>query len=421
MLLSKRTQAGIIAALLRGEKPVFNPDDLTGVYREYHDWISGRLQDPTDLWLHFNNAFAREDDHLPSIKLVAALHDDPIAYPNAREVLDQLPDLRWLWPGWIPRGQITMVMGDPSAGKSYFTLDLAQRIAAGTTFPDGQHIERPGTVLYIDAENKPSMFKKRVQPWPDHQASRLYYMLPTPNMMMIDLDQDLDRERLLDRIYHIRPELIIIDSYSSISLKGENNKEDVQRILSFMTRIARDYDCAVVIIHHLKKPQHAQMTLPAIRQLDLARLRGSGHLGAMPTNVLGMTLIGSDKNGPRNLHVVKNNLGKYPEPIGVTFKEWDQDPEVAILEYGEVPNVDEANSLVDKCTIWLNDLLEEMGPLPSSEIIEMGDEEGFNRRMIYRARKRLGDEIVDTHTSHHPDNRWALVDDVDEDDDLEDE
>ena len=33
--------------------------------------------------------------------------------------------LRWLWPGRIPLGKLTLLMGDPGLGKSLLTADIA--------------------------------------------------------------------------------------------------------------------------------------------------------------------------------------------------------------------------------------------------------------------------------------------------------
>src|SRR5258706_515693 len=45
--------------------------------------------------------------------------------------------LRWLWPGRIPLGTITLVDGDPGLGKSLLTLDLVARVTRGAAMPDG--------------------------------------------------------------------------------------------------------------------------------------------------------------------------------------------------------------------------------------------------------------------------------------------
>lgn len=420
MILSNRTQASIIAALVNGKPCEVDPDQLSDEWRE----MAAAIADipVADRWARLLHQFgARGEADYARIQILDELRQTAIAYPPIDDTLDSLPDLEWLWHGWIPRGQITILLGDPAAGKSYLSLDLCRRVAAGDTWPDGAPIERAGNVLYVDAENRPSVLKARVGPWLPNERQRLFYMLPADDHFMVNLDYDLDRERLLDRVYRIRPDLVVIDSYSSISLHGENNKEDVQQLLSFLTRVGRDYDCAILVIHHQRKPSRLQLSLPGLPELSIHNIRGSGHIGAMATNVLGLNLIGANRNGARSLHAVKNNVGRYPDPIGVTFTPWDENPEVAILSYGEVPESESTGvPLVERCADWLIELLEEMGPLPPDEIIAIGDEEGYNRRMIYRARKRLDGRIADTSGARKPDNRWTVDDGATETDHSDD-
>jgi putative DNA primase/helicase len=63
--------------------------------------------------------------------------------------------LRWLWPGRIPLGKLTLLVGDPGLGKSLTTIDVAARVSRGIAFPDGQPCE-PGAVLMASAEDDPA-------------------------------------------------------------------------------------------------------------------------------------------------------------------------------------------------------------------------------------------------------------------------
>ena len=63
--------------------------------------------------------------------------------------------VKWLWPGRIPLGKITVLDGDPGLGKSTLTLDLAALVTTGRPMPDGTPgIE--GTVILLSAEDDPS-------------------------------------------------------------------------------------------------------------------------------------------------------------------------------------------------------------------------------------------------------------------------
>jgi hypothetical protein len=44
--------------------------------------------------------------------------------------------VRWLWPGRIPIGKVTLLVGDPGLGKSLVALDVAARVSRGAAWPD---------------------------------------------------------------------------------------------------------------------------------------------------------------------------------------------------------------------------------------------------------------------------------------------
>lgn len=425
MLLSNRTQARIIARLLRGEElPAFAPDDLVGEWREYYNWILVQPEQPVDTRIHqwFMQFAQRGENDLLNARLLQREIDAPwTGYPAIDATIELLPDLTWLWHGWLPRGQIGLMVGDPSAGKSYFALDLARRVVAGEEMPDGSPAIASGPVLYVDAENRPMVLKGRLGPWRDEERARFYYMLPQEGRMMINFDYEDDTDRFLDTVYEVRPLLIIIDSFGSISLHGENAKEDVQRLLSFLTRVSRDYDCGLLLLHHLRKKSTLQLALPGFQALTIHSVRGSGHIAAMATNVLGMQLVGADQNGPRSLAVLKNNLGVYPDPLGVTFESWDEDPDVAVLRYGEAPQPDRKPKRVEMCMEWLVALLSEQGAVALSDILDMAEEAGYGERMVHRARERLCHDIADTLGSNQRGNAWQLADHTQDENDEDQE
>ncbi len=38
----------------------------------------------------------------------------------------------WIWPGWVPRGVLTLLDGDPDMGKSTLAIELAAHVSRGT-------------------------------------------------------------------------------------------------------------------------------------------------------------------------------------------------------------------------------------------------------------------------------------------------
>ncbi|MBN1641940.1 MAG: AAA family ATPase [Anaerolineae bacterium] len=421
MRLSERSQAWIVGKLLNGETPPRDPSELDGEWADYAAWVADGPQDETveERWEAFLKEQAtRGDDAFARYRLIRRELEAGMPAP-VDDMIGHLPSLEWLWERWIPRGLISLLVAQPGTGKSYLALDLARRIAAGSTFPDGSPVGKPGATLYVDAENTPQVLTKRLVGWTRAERRRLYVLLPEGDRMMIDLNDPADRETLADRMLRVGPELVIIDSYGAVTVKGENAKEDVQGILAFLSRAALDQGCGMLIVHHLRKRSSAQIALPS-RPLTIDTIRGSSHIPAMARNVIGMQWMGSgldlDRNGPRRLHVIKSNLERYPPALGVYFEPHAEDPSVAALRYGEPPSFEQGRTKTEQCAAWLEELLEAEGAVAPAEAVALAEEQGYSERTVYRARKRLGKAVEDTRGWRDPSNAWQLAEEEEETD-----
>lgn len=329
--------------------------------------------------------------------------------------VDLLP-ITWLWKGWIPLGMLTLLGAAPGVGKTNLCLELARRVIHGENFPDGQACSRPRTnVLYVDAESVPQIINQRAISW-DMDRTKLYLMHP-------DLDEILDfsipkyKDRLTQMIAQLEPALVIIDSLSSVSSKGENNIEDVRALMGFLNMLAREYECAVVIIHHLRKHSGGGMQLQLF-EISLDDFRGSSHIAAMARSVIGVSIVQTqsqaDRNGPRRVEVVKTNLGPYPEALGFMMADgingsvvlrWDTKAPEA---YKEPTQRDEARE-------WLEDFLRENmegKPVKPKEVVQAAAEEGISRALVFRARNELRAHIKNTEGRKSNQNCWQWSDEV---------
>jgi hypothetical protein len=59
----------------------------------------------------------------------------------------------WLWPGYLARGKLALLDGDPEMGKSLLTIDPIARLSRGGPLPDGSTPPRPRTSLLLPAED----------------------------------------------------------------------------------------------------------------------------------------------------------------------------------------------------------------------------------------------------------------------------
>lgn len=287
-------------------------------------------------------------------------------------------------------------------------LDLAKRIIHGEGFPDGKPGGAPQNVIYVDAELVPQILKERAEAW-KMDTSRLYLMLPKPHDS-IDFGRDEYRAQLRQMAESLKPSLIIIDSLSSISSKGENNIEDIRSILSFLNELAGNSGAGMVLIHHLRKRGSQQLALPEM-DVSIDDFRGSSHIIAMSRSVLALSIVQdtpeANHNGPRKLQCVKSNVGAYPDALGCQFLPLH--PAGVFLRWTQqAPKPYREPSKVELCTRWLQEQLQD-GPLALAELCAIGEAEGYSKPTIWRARQILGTAIIDTDGRQSPSNKWKLA------------
>jgi hypothetical protein len=260
--------------------------------------------------------------------------------------------------------------------------------------------------LYVDAEDVPQIIQERAARW-ELDTSRLYLMRPRQGNLFIDFSQPRDRDHLVEMAHYLQPILIVVDSLSSISSKGENNIEDVREVLGFLNALALDAQCGLLLIHHLRK----RSLLATNDALTVDDFRGSSHIIAMARSVLGLSVIQTgpefDRDGPRRLEMIKTNLARHPRPLGVQFE--PQQPSGVILRYGPPPEVYKAPTKIDRCQAWLVAHLQEVSqPARPADILTAAEEAGYSRATLHRAKAGLGSRISDTKGRRHPNNEWEL-------------
>jgi len=408
-MLTRRLQKQIIADLLfppdGHEDGHLSPDDFDAPWGEIYAAIRDVSSEERRSALEVALNGRRDADTIRGAVLSMRPGDRP-CYQSLHDLSPTLRPIEWLWSDWIPRGMITLLGAVPGAGKSYLALDLVWRVLEGDRFPDDTPVPmQDARVIYVDAELVPQLINERTQAW-DMDTKRLFLMVPKVGEM-VDFSQLEWRERLIDMAYELRPELVIVDSLSSISSKGENNIEDVREILGFLNALAVDYNCALMLIHHLRKRGAMALT----DELCIDDFRGSSHIIAMSRSVLGLSVIQTgtepDRNGPRKLEIIKTNLARYPEPIGIEFLPLE--PTGVLLRYGDAPQEYREPTKAERCADWLLQFLTEAKePVKPKEIIEQADEAGFSRTLVYSARRSLRSQVSDTAGRRDPTNCWVL-------------
>lgn len=325
-------------------------------------------------------------------------------YRAFQDEKQDLEEVEWLWPLWLPKGMISMVGGFPGTGKSWFVLDLARTVIHGGTWPDGTPVNETGPVVWVEGEGIPQVVRKREEELQLDDSQ--FFMLRAAEGNMLDLTSERWRNELVEIVAAVRPKLVIVDSLRSITATGTDRAEQVNPLLVFLAGIARFGNCSVAIVHHLRKPSGSQLAFPLV---TIHEFSGSGHIIAMIRTAIGLSVMqnggtGYSLTGPRRIDLCKT-FEDFPEPLGAVLE--TMRPGVKRMVYGEAPNAERTER--QSCGDWLVEYLETEGPSRTKDVLAAASDEGFSRDMVYRARKELEARIVNTKGHKHPQNRWALA------------
>ncbi|ORA69460.1 hypothetical protein BST23_00545 [Mycolicibacterium elephantis] len=172
--------------------------------------------------------------------------------------------VRWLWKGWLPRGKVSIFEGDSDVGKSTVTLDWAATVSTGRAWPptvmDGKTLisqDEPGGVLLVGVEDADddTVVPRLIAAGADLSRIRSLERpvdetgSPTPFTIPDDIDW------LRKAIVEAEATLVVIDPITACLPENAKHGVDssIRRILMHLVDLAREMDCAIVLIRHFNK------------------------------------------------------------------------------------------------------------------------------------------------------------------------
>lgn len=312
--------------------------------------------------------------------------------------------VEWLWGRRIPLGMITFLDGDPGLGKSVLNSDLAARVSRGLPMPFELPPGRPpADVIFMASEDviaTTAVPRLRVA---NADLSRVHYIESMPTPADPDAPPALDPDRLQqleEVIAEKRARLVVIDPLFNHLPSGvdANKDQDVRTVLKPLAAMADRYDCAIVIVRHLKKGAGSALT------------RGSGSIGlaAAARSVLLLAKNPQDPSSPLYLAQTKSSVGErattvegrlvagddapkfqwHSEAANVTADDLAKLPEASTASQDN--DADDGLSEREACEKLIRALLAE-GPMLSKEFeSDLREATGASKTTIKRARNVVG-------------------------------
>jgi len=214
----------------------------------------------------------------------------------AEEINPQLQHF-WAVKDVLPREGLAVLYGHPGSGKSTLALDIAMHIALGRDW-DG-HKTRLGMVIYLAAEGQAGL-RKRIAAFRQHRglsASNRFALIPS-SADLFDRDREAFKHTIAVAAAKSRAELalIVVDTVSLTLGNGRENTDDLALYVTFLSSLAVELGCCVLLIHH--RPKDAVSREP----------RGHGSLSAAVDTAL---LVHG--RGTRTVSITKQRDGREGE------------------------------------------------------------------------------------------------------------
>jgi archaellum biogenesis ATPase FlaH len=304
-------------------------------------------------------------------------------------------DVSWLWHPYIPLGKLTLLEGDPSAGKTFLSLALCASITKGWAFlsqdgsPLGENTE-PHNVVYLTAEDG---LDDTIKPRFDSMggdATRFYALTGSTTTNEAGEAQELpvslaDVDVLRDMLEQLQPKLVVIDPVQAYLGAGVDmhRANEVRPLLSGLTKLAEEFQCAFILIRHVGKSTKAKALYSGLGSIDFAAAARS-------------VLLAGEHDGSKVMAHVKSSLtpaGKSMSysvggEVGFTWDGVSTLTAEDIRCFEPVAERNDTGSSLEEAKEWLQSQLVE-GALPSKALISYARAEGISKATLERAKKKL--------------------------------
>lgn len=188
-------------------------------------------------------------------------------------------DVQWLIDGWLLESGVLMIAAPPERFKTWLAVEMALSIASGAPFLDYYEVNRTGKVLVIQQEDYGANLYKRFKLVEAHKLDKYpieadyeekdghisikFNWMPEEMIFfhpdgLLSLDNLESVNQLAKKIDEIRPAVVIIDPFYSLSTNDDYYATAAAQIRQYLKPLRDKYNCAFVFIHHSKKTKEGE-------------------------------------------------------------------------------------------------------------------------------------------------------------------
>ena len=191
---------------------------------------------------------------------------NPLPVQRASQLESLGPQTQWLVEELWTEQAVGILGGEPKCCKSFLALDLAVSVASGAACLRQFPVRRSGPVLLFPAEDSLAVVRQRLEGIASAAqvpfASLPVQVITAPSLR---LDTATDRQRLSHTVQQQHPVLLILDPLIRLHRVDENDATQIAALLSYLRELQRQFQLAVMLVHHARKDSHSSRPGQALR------------------------------------------------------------------------------------------------------------------------------------------------------------
>jgi hypothetical protein len=228
-----------------------NIEDLldSDAWKASHDQFkSGDTYEPGDFarWVRAVQITDKDFSDLAALREACNNDVEAMYAVMSRVIDDETEPQSFLVPGLIPRGAVTLLLGNKKVGKSAMALELAVAAARREQEWLGFPLDTSGGgfAVYLFGEDTPEEVMGRTKLMTGGETPWLLYTIPADGTEIDGLLSKLEKEKVA---------LLVVDPARKFFRGDEDGSDAVNDFFTKLEVFAREKKCAVVVLHHLKR------------------------------------------------------------------------------------------------------------------------------------------------------------------------
>lgn len=283
----------------------------------------------------------------------------------------------WVVCNLIERGTVVLLSGDTGAAKSICVDALTVAVCHDDDWLGHETVGQ--RVLVVDEENSDRLVRDRLRAlgMENERRDRLRYFSREGFSLG---DEGGSDAAIRHQLGDFRPDLVIVDTaMAACDLEDVNSNSEAVRLLKFMRGLAREHDCAFLLLHHERKRSKEHPASSGQAMMGARQWAGQADAHMTLTVESEMLVEDADEDGHRRFSrtfkwrpAEKDRDGRPNIPQRVAVKsEKDADGALCWMLVENEGDIQEADTARDALAGTLGSLVQDNGQVTTSGLASL--------------------------------------------------